>query len=197
MHIINYDNPPPIDELRMSKLTVGKENGRWTWEKKYSVVAVWLATYSVRDTAKQCGVSAMTITGWKTMPWWSKLVQDIKATEHGVLNNKLSKLIKKSLEVIEDRLENGEVKTTKDGTEYREPVPLKEATRVASELIQRQAQVNRKVEEETIRKETMQETLSVLATEFAKWTKGDKSKPDLPFVEEVEDIDALHEERET
>jgi hypothetical protein len=174
LHIINYNNPPPIDELRLKNLDKAKDpNGRYTWEKKYSVVAIFMQTGSPRETAQLAEIPEMTLDNWRKMPWWQQLVDDIKNSDATKLDNKLTKLINKSLSVIEDRLDNGEqVLNNKTGELVTKPVGIREATQAATALMQRQVQLHKNTVEQAIQKQTVQDTLKALATEFAKWTKN-------------------------
>lgn len=183
MHIHNKDIPPPIEELRLSKVDKPLERGRYTWEKKYSVVAIYLANGSLRDTEVSTGVPAQTIENWRKSPWWPDLVDQIKTAQTTQLNTKLSKLINKSLAVVEDTLEHGElILNNKTGELVRKPVGIRDATRAASELMQRQVQLNKTIQTEQ-HQATMEDTLRSLAQEFAKWNTK-KSE-----IIEAEDVD--------
>lgn len=185
MHLFNKDVPPPIEELRLAKLDRPKEsNGRWTWEKKYSVVATFLKTGNIRETGDLTGVSWMTIESWRKQPWWLDLVQQIKNTDYTVLDNQLSKLINKSLGSIEDALDNGEmILNNKTGELVRKPVAVRDATRIASELMQRKQSLQKSMMQEQVTQVTVQETLKALAQEFAKW--NNQKSPELEIVQEV------------
>lgn len=192
MHIHNKDVPPPIEELRLSKVDRPMERGRYTWEKKYATVTVYLTNGSLRETEEKTGVPSTTIEAWRKTPWWDNLVSQIKETNATQLDNKLSKLIKKALGVIDDRLENGElVLNNKTGEMVRKPVGVRDATRAASELLQRQHQINKIAVETQVKQQTIEETLKLLAIEFARMN----TKKPLEYVEEVSD--AIYEERET
>jgi hypothetical protein len=191
MHIINYDNPPPIEELRVNALSGdGKlDNGRYSWEKKYSVVAIYMSCGSMRETENRTGVAVPTLENWRKMPWWDKMVQDIKVAESTQLNSKLNQIINKALGIIEDRLLNGETVVTRDGKEHQIPVSIRDATRAASELLNRKAQIEKNSVENVVRQATVQETLKALALEFAKMAKQNQ-----PIILEESD-DAIYKER--
>lgn len=187
MHIHNPKEPPPIDELRVSKLNVGMERGRYTWEKKYATVAVYLKCGSLRETERNTGVPAVTIENWRKSPWWDNIVNEIKTAQHTQQDNKLSQIINKALNKIEDALDNGElILNNKTGEMVRKPVGLRDATRAASELMQRQMAVNKTLAIEQVQKQTVDETLKYLATEFAKMVN---SKPETIDLEEVSDAE--------
>lgn len=193
MHIHNPNVPPPIEELRLTKMDKAMERGRYTWEKKYQVVAVYLKCGSLRETEAQTEVPTATIQNWKGSQWWPDLVNQIKTADHTKLDNKLSQLVNKALGVVEDRLENGElVLNNKTGEMVRKPVGIRDATRAASELMQRQVQINKTLVDNETKQQTVEETLKFLANEFAKMVNN-KPKPETIDLEEVED--AIYEER--
>lgn len=192
MHIHNPKVPPPVEELRISKMNQAVERGRYTWEKKYSVVAIYLQCGSLRETQEQTGVPVPTVENWRKSAWWDDLVNQIKTAQSSQQNNKLTQLINKSLGIIGDRLENGElILNNKTGEMVRKPVGIRDATRAASELMQRQVQVNKTLAIEQVQKQTIDETLKFLANEFAKMVN---KRPEVLDMGEVED--AVYEERE-
>lgn len=168
------------------------ERGRYTWEKKYSVVAVYLQCGSLRETQDKTDVPAVTIENWRKSAWWDELVNQIKTAQATQLDNKLNKLINKALGTIDDRLENGElILNNKTGELVRKPISIRDATRAASELMQRQVQLNKTLAIEQVQKQTVDETLKYLANEFAKMVNR---KPETIDLQEAED--AVYEERE-
>lgn len=192
MHIHDPNNPPPIEELRVSKFNQGMERGRYTWEKKYATVAVYLKCGALRETEKATGVPAVTIENWRKSSWWSDLVHEIKNAQHAEKDNKLTQIINKALGVVEDRLDNGElILNNKTGELVRKPVNIRDATRAASELIQRQQTINKTIALDEVQKQTVDETLKFLAQEFAKMVN---KKPGTITLEETED--AIYEERQ-
>lgn len=192
MHIHNPNVPPPVEELRISKMNQALERGRYTWEKKYSVVAIYLQCGSLRETQEQSGVPVPTIENWRKSAWWDDLVNQIKTAQSTQQNNKLTQLINKSLGIVEDRLEHGEmILNNKTGELVRKPVGIRDATRAASELMQRQVQLNKTLAIEQVQKQTIDETLKFLATEFAKMVN---KKPEVIDLEDA--TYAVHEERE-
>lgn len=192
MHIHNPNVPPPIEELRLTKVDKPMERGRYTWEKKYATVAVYLKCGSLRDTEHNTGVPVPTIENWRKSSWWPDLVNQIKTANAAQLDNKLSQLINKALGVVEDRLENGElILNNKTGELVRKPIGVRDATRAASELMQRQLAINKTLALDEVKQQTVDETLRFLATEFARMVNR---KPEtLDIVEEVDD--AIYEER--
>jgi len=189
LHIRQTQVPPPIEELDLKNLNNVKEYGRYTWEKKYSTVVIYLQCGNMRMTAEKTGVNAATIENWRKSAWWEDMVQEIKNTDTAEHNNKLSKLIKKSLDVMEDRLINGEkVLNNKTGELMDKPISLRDATQAANTLMQRQATLAKHQNELQVQKQTTQDILKTLAAEFAKMNNNPKLSTvadDIEFVEVV------------
>lgn len=143
-------------------------------EKRIEVVTKYLALGNMRLVSELTGVSYQLCRQWKTAPWWKELEDEIRAARTLELDNKLAKIVDKSLDTIADRLENGDVVfDQKSGTVVRKEVSLKDATKVATDLMTRQA-VLQKQEKEVVAVQntsTIQDQLRMLAMEFAKFNK--------------------------
>lgn len=186
--------------LKISNLNRKHESGtQWPMEKRVEVVTQYLALGNMRIVSASTGVPYSLIRAWKALPWWKEYEYEIRNTKRSETNNKLSKIIDKSLTIVEDRLENGEIiLNNKTGELIRKPVSLKDTLKVTTDLFNQQAAFDKqKIEESTTQQQdTIQDTLKQLAQEFAKFN-GSKR----PQIIEVEDIkfketsDAVHEER--
>lgn len=177
-YVYHRNNIPAIEDLRLTKLSTNH-----SWEKKYEVVTQLLASGNQRLVAELSKVPYDTISAWKRQEWWEELVSQIKHQQELKLDNKLSQIIDKSLDIISDRLEHGEmVMNNKTGDLIRKPVPVIAASRVANDLLSRQHILRKSSTEEKEQTESIKDTLSHLAAEFAKFTK---QKAPLPMVEEV------------
>lgn len=184
--------------LQRAAKHVHKPGYKFPVEKRIEVVTKWLALGNMRLVAELTGVSYQLCREWKTSEWWQELVDEVKASRSLQLDNKLSKIVDKSLETIADRLENGDVVfNQKTGQVVRKEVSLKDATKVATDLLTRQAALQKQENEQMIQKDqgTIQDQLKLLAAEFAKFN-GRNTGPvqDIPFVETT---DALHDERDS
>jgi hypothetical protein len=145
------------------------------------------------------GVDYGLIRQWKIQPWWLELEKEIRATQNIAVDNKLSKIIERSMEATLDRIENGEIRVDrKTKSTYREPVVAQVAAKVANDFLTRQA-VLRKAEEniETVSTTSVVDQLKSLAIEFAKWSGKQNQTSQIIDVEVKEVEDAISEERET
>lgn len=175
-----------------------KKNAVWPLEKKVEVVSKYLVLGNLKLVAADTGVNYGLIRQWKIQPWWKDLENEIRATQNIALDNKLSKIIEKSMEATMDRLENGEIiLNNKTGQLVRKPVAMKDAAKVATDFMTRQ-QVLRKDETDKpqVSQQSVTEQLAALAMEFAKWQIKDASKKEAIDIESKEITDAIPEERE-
>lgn len=166
--------------LRLSKVNIPHaKNATWPVEKKIEAVTTYLALGNLRQVAAVTGVSHGMIKQWRIAPWWKELEAEIIASRRIASGNKLSKIVDKSLDVIDDRLDNGDfVYNSKSGEVHRKPVTLRDATTAANALMQRAAIIEKLNKDEAVVDATItiQEQLVSLAAEFAKMNKRDNSE---------------------
>lgn len=188
-------------ELKLSNLSKKHiRNATWPKEKKIQVVAQWLALGNLRLVAATTGVSYGMVRQWKLQPWWKEYETEIRNMENIKLDSGMTKIVERSLEVIQDRLENGDhVLNNKTGEIERRPVSMRDASRVTSELLTKRELLRGNA---TSRSEAqqipIQEQLKTLAMEFAKMTQIGKGEIiDVETVEVLrEDFDVLNEDDE-
>lgn len=184
--------------LRLSKVNIPHaKNATWPVEKKIEAVTTWLALGNLRQVAAVTGVSHGMIKQWRIAPWWKELEAEIIASRRVAAANKLSKIVDKSLDVIDDRLDNGDfVYNSKSGEIHRKPVTLRDATTAANALMQRAAIIEKLNKDEQVVEatQTIQEQLISLAAEFAKFNrKGPVSAENIDF-REIENSISIDEE---
>lgn len=142
------------------------------WEKRINVVRKYLATGSVRRTAELCNVSPDMIHRWKNQDWWDELVTELRRTQDAKTETRITTLVERALDIVEDRLINGDlVLNNKTGELIRKPVSMKDTAKLTTDLLQRQSSLRKDQGEVKIQKETVKETLQLLASEFSRWNK--------------------------
>lgn len=187
--------------LKISNLNKTHEHGQhYSEEQKIAAVTAYLAVGNMRIVAGATGIAYGLLRIWKSRPWWKEYEYEIKNAKRSETKDKLSKIVDKSLVMIEDRLENGDlVLNNKTGELIRKPVALRDISKLANDMLERQEKLDKqKLDESAIQtQETMADTLKLLAEEFAKFN-GSKKKEilDVTDVTEVQE-NALHEEWET
>lgn len=194
MYKRNTDKLPKDSELRLSN-TKRDENSNYTWECKIDVATKYMALGNFRLVSEVTKVPYRTLMFWRKEPWWAELIEEIKKTRQTELNTKLSKIVDKSLEVIADRLENGDfVLNNKTGELIRKPVTIKEANVVTKDLLNHQIKMEQMVSNIEIQKETVADQLKILAGEFAKWSRQ-LTKRNASDINYKEITNALHDQR--
>lgn len=184
-------------KLKLRRVTA-KVRNEWPMEKRIECVSKYLVLGNLSLVAQLTGVSIATLEVWKKQPWWADLTNEVKATRRVQQDSKLSQIVDRALDTIADRLENGEhVYDQKTGSIVRKPVALRDANNTANTLMQRQAILEKLSREDNSNKETktIQEQLSFLASEFAKFNKRQNGLATTVDYKEIED-DAVHEEWE-
>ena len=183
--------------MKRASKHVHKPGYKFPVEKRIEVVTKWLALGNMRLVSELCGVSYQLCRMWKMEPWWQELVDEIKISRSAQLDSKLSKIVDKSLDIISDRLENGDVIfNNKTGQVMRKEVSIKDANKVATDLMQRQVIIQKEEQSLTSQQQTVAigDQLKLLAMEFAKFNRKNTGPiEDAVIIEEIPH--ALHEER--
>lgn len=173
-------NLPIFDPTALLVTKVGEkdDNGRYTWETKVDAVTKYLATNSLRAVQDTTGVNINTFKQWQEARWYPDLVEEIRKTQRVELNTKLSKIVDKALAAVEDRIEDGEIiLNSKTGALVRKPVSLRDASRVASDLMAQQNKLEEQSRGDTVQSESVQDVLKQLANEFAKFNRRLQNGP--------------------
>lgn len=163
----------------------------WSDEKKYEVVTSYLALGKTPVVSALTKVPVDTIKQWRLQPWWKELVSQIQSETNQELDTKLSQIIDKSLDAVNDRVENGEFRLDpRTGKVTRVPASLKDVHRVAVDLLDKRGDVRAapiKEKQELV----TQDVLKKLAANFSDWVKLNLKQPRVVEGEVL----AIHEER--
>jgi transposase-like protein len=145
----------------------------WPMEKKIAAVTQYLVLGNMVLVAASTGIDVDLLRQWKMQPWWKDVEREIRATENIGTDTKLTKIVDRSLDVVMDRLENGDyIYNQKTGQIVRKPVNMKDAVVASKEMLTKRELLRGNATE---RKETtqisMEDQLKALAYEFAKFNK--------------------------
>jgi hypothetical protein len=139
------------------------------------------------------GIPTQTLHNWKQQQWWRDLEAEMRASDDIALSGRLKKIVEKTLDVVEDRLEHGDFYyDQKTGQLMRKPVAIRDAHVISKDLITQSRVLDNKPT--AIREVKAEDTLQLLAEKFAEFAANFKKTEK---VIEGEVIDAIHEERET
>lgn len=144
-----------------------KEGEWWSDAKRLEVVTTWLVLGKIPLVSATTGVPAGTIRQWRTQPWWKEIEISVQTESDMELDTKLAKRIDKALDLVMDRLENGDyLYDPKSGEFIRKPVSMKDTWKVSTEMIDKRLLI-RKQPKEVQNQEAVGDILKNLAKEFA------------------------------
>ncbi len=163
--------------VRTKKTKPGKQYpGHWPEAKKIEAVTAYLALGTLPLTAAHTKLPLNTLMTWKKKPWWKEIEQKIKDEDNQELDSKLSNIIKKTLNVIEDRLDNGNFQyDQKTGRVLRVPVNIRDTHRVMSDLVNQRRVIRKEPTVADTPANTVNDRLITLAEQFAQFALGKKN----------------------
>jgi len=163
----------PRRRKKRSLETAGKW---WSESQKIEAVTTWLALGNLAQSAAVLDIPIATIKRWRYSDWWKKIEEDLRQEESLGLNARLKKVISKALDVTEDRLSNGNYQfNQKTGELVRVPVNIKDASRVANDMMNRSDIIEEKPIQQQIEK-TVDDRLAKLAEDFKRFATAKEVK---------------------
>lgn len=162
-----------VERLLAGKTRLKKKHGWWPEEKRIEVASLFAAgVTSSRELERLTGVPDTAIREWRTKDWWPELLETIHATVDHETVSKLTKIVDKSLELVQDRLNNGDyVVNMKTGQVFRKPVSVRDATVVASTVVDKRQLLRGKATSRS-EKVSVDDRLTKLALEFKRFAEA-------------------------
>jgi len=143
----------------------------WSDSQKLEAATTYLALGNGAQTAAVLDIPIQTFNRWKYTDWFKKIVEDLKSEDSLKLNARLTKLVSKALDVTEDRLDKGNYQYDPKTSELiRVPVSMKDAAKVANDMLERKDVIESKPQQEQIEK-TVDDRLAKLAEQFKAFAK--------------------------
>jgi transposase-like protein len=148
-----------------------KPNTTWSQEARIQAVSQYLVLGNMALVSSITKIPHQLLRAWKQQPWWDEIAAQVRATENIQMDNKLSKIVDKSLDAVLDRVENGEyVYNVKTGTIIRKPVNMKDVAKVSTDMLTKRELLRGNATERTEQSSiSVADQLKALALEFAKW----------------------------
>jgi transposase-like protein len=177
---------------------------RWSDKQKLEAVQTWLVLGNMSLTSRLIGIPEDTLRQWKgNTEWWGRAVAEIKLQERIELSHNLKKIVKAAHIQVEDRMVNGDVvMNQKTGELTRRPVALRDAHRVAVDLLNQAEAIEKATKGPEDTPEQDSNKLDILAERFAEFATmhlekklDKKQKMDVIDIE-VKEYHAVHDERE-
>lgn len=187
-----------------------KDKGNfWHDKKRVEVITLYLSIGNMEQTSRITGVPVNTIRVWRKKDWWHEMERSIKEGEYQEVSSKINTLIRKSINGLEDRIENGEyILNSKTGKITRIPVKSRELHRIVTDGIRNldtlETMKKDKEEDKTSQDESINLRLVKLAEQFAEFAmgkahekiiKGKILEGDYEVIDQGEESDALSKKR--
>jgi hypothetical protein len=149
---------------------VGDKQKRWSDSQKTEAVQMYMILGSLKLVSGALQIPFDTLKVWKASEWWKTLEGDLRVQEDLQLSARLTKIVNKSYDVVEDRLENGDfVYDQKSGKMRRKPVNMRDAHKVAVDLMDKKDMlIERHIQGDSVTTDKIEKTLQDLAANFAK-----------------------------
>jgi hypothetical protein len=189
------DNPKEKDRKRPIRSALETSNKRWSDKQKMEAITSYLVLGNLALVSRLMNIPEITLRIWKASDWWKEVVDDLKSQERIELSNKMKKIVDAAHQVVENRLLNGDPVVLKDGSVISKPVAMKDAHRVAVDLLNQRdtlERVNKPVEE---RASSDEEKLKQLAEKFATFAtmKLEQNLDKKRTVEmDIQDVEVVH-----
>jgi uncharacterized protein YaaR (DUF327 family) len=101
-------------------------------------ITTYLSLGNLSLTSRVLKIPEMTLREWKQKDWWKDMEIELKTQENIQLSARLQRIIESTLAATEDRLANGDyIYDMKSGQMVRKPVSMKDAHKVAMDLMER------------------------------------------------------------
>lgn len=151
---------------------VGATSKAWSDSQKLEAVTTYLALGNLVLTGNVLKIPEMTLRGWKQQQWWKDIEAELKVQEDIQLSTRLKRIVESTLAATEDRIANGDfIYDTKEGALVRKPVSMKDAHRVAMDLIDKREYLDNK-QPSSITVEAIDDKLKKLAEKFEQIAGG-------------------------
>lgn len=158
---------------------------------KREAVTKYVIYGNVRRVAEETGVLAETLYDWMREQWWRDMEQEIRSGVKSELMGKMHGIVNRALDILDDRLENGDVVLNlKTGELNRRPVAARDVQRIATEILGKKISLEKEIDKTQVRQETVQEMLGALAKGFLEFNRKVKEPLVIDNVSDVEFKDA-------
>jgi len=141
---------------------------KYSPEEKMSAVIAYVLTGSAWKAEKITGLKAKTIQGWKQQaPWWPEAIRRVRKQKQDELDGRITGIINKALDEIEDRVMNGDEIYDGAGRVKRRRMTGQQLASTLSSLFDKRALVRGDPTART-EKVTIEQDLKVLADRLEK-----------------------------
>ena len=165
-----------------------KINSQYPEKVKVKAVVLYNQVGSLRSVAETLGVRYDTMRQWHISEWWKDIEDDLKSQKRTKLSGQMTKLKDKAIEIVEDRLTNGDFfYDQKTGELVRKPVGADTASNILRTALDKHLQMEEMalLEKKVATEEKITDRLKKLGEDFQRFAKA----------KEISN-NAIHDERE-
>lgn len=153
--------------VRDRKVTPGN-NGWWSEGERVEAVKTYLVLGNMAEVSRATGVPYDTLRKWQYSDWWSEIEEALNHEDNFSLSVKLRNRISKAVDIVEDRLDNGDFQyDPRTGKFIRKPVSLRDTWKVAEGMTKTKMNLDN-VPLQKASQQAITETLVKLTEEFQK-----------------------------
>ena len=167
----------PVVTRRVDKRRAGtfdKRGGWWSEKERVQAVQAYLILGKVTLVVATTGIPEDTLRKWKQQDWWAEAEAEIKRGSKIELTGKLATVVNKTLEVLEDRVVNGDFVYDRETKQYtaRRPISAAVANKVSADLIDRQVLIEKDTTKEFQNNEGLDDRLAKLRDEMLRFANS-------------------------
>jgi hypothetical protein len=175
----------PYKKVYVEKKKAGTKE-HWSPRQKREAVAAYLILGNMMFVVASTGIPEDTLRGWKAQQWWKDTEEEIRKGSKLELSGKLSKVISKTVEQLDDRVTNGDfIYEPKTKSFHRKPVDARTASRITVDLIDRAILLDDKVSTDRITDEGLEMRLKKLKEEMIKFSLRGKPRRTTTILEGI------------
>jgi hypothetical protein len=155
--------------LHRDMASTKKRHGWYSDNIKMKVACCYAVTGNSKRVSEMTKVPEGTIRAWKQTEWWHEIQSRIRLENNEELDTKLTRLVDKAVEQINDRLDNGDfIYNIKQDKLVRKPVGAKDLASITATTLDKR-QLLRGEPTSRVQKVSENEKLVRLAEEFKKF----------------------------
>lgn len=184
------------------KSTGKRDNKKYTERTRLDAVALSVELGSRTQVARALKINIYTLRDWERTQWWRDAYDQIKEQENRMLSARLQKIVAKTADMVDERLEYGDwYLDQKTGEIKRKPLSARDAHHIMMTSLEKKQEID-KPKIEVTEVEDVMTKLASLAKSFADIASKKKKTIDIEDATYVEDMSSegetysIHAERE-
>lgn len=189
---------PVKESYRIDKKKPGV--GWWSEKERLQAVNAYVVLGKITLVSATTGIPEDTLRKWKITDWWKEKEDEIRRSNKIELSGKLSNVVSKTLQALDDRVTNGDFFfNPKTGGWERKPISALHASKIANDLIDKTLVLEREATTEKVTEEGLDLRLKKLKEEMIRFAKaktieGELVKHELPQATPASDSEPVQEE---